>query len=220
MRAQRVEGIGGEAAPARAGTGRKAEQMRRRIREAAADVIGRDGYPGTSIAKITEAAGISGGLFYYYYGSREQLFDELLPELGREMVAYIVARIDHLPLGIEREMAGFEAYFRYIEDYPSFVRIFTEAVVYVPVAYEAHLGWIIDNYVLGLRRQLKAGCLDIAEGDLRTLAYTLTGIRNHATQMIYRSPGSSSRTKESLTRVYRQMIGSIFVLRRRDDGTI
>lgn len=218
MGVQRVEGVAGETAPARAGTGRKAQQMRRRIRQAAADVIGRDGYPGTSIAKITEAAGISGGLFYYYYGSREQLFDELLPELGREMVAYIVARIEHVPLGIEREMASFEAYFRYIEDYPNFVRIFTEAAVYVPTAYEAHLGWIIDNYVLGLRRQSRAGYLDVPEADLRTLAYTLTGIRNHATQMIYRSRDPSGETRESLTRVYRQMIGAIFSHKRRDEA--
>src|SRR5262249_5315671 len=151
---------------------------------------GQVGYPSASIARITAAAGISNGLFYYYYKSREALFDDLLPTLGKEMVEFIVSRISHLPWGLEREMAGFAAYFDYLEQSPHFFRVFTEAQVYAPGAYQAHLQWIIDNYVVGLERQVKLGHLRVAPSDLMTLAYTLTGIRNYATQMLYGSSAS------------------------------
>jgi AcrR family transcriptional regulator len=190
--------------------GQKAERTRERIIAAAGQVVGEVGYPSASIARITEAAGLSAGLFYYYYESREELFDDLLPSLGKEMVEFIVNQISHLPWGIEREMAGFSAYFDYLEQSPQFFRVFTEAQVYAPKAYQAHLQWIIDNYVVGLKRQVKLGHLHVVASDLMTLAYTLTGIRNYATQMLYGSRASDQASKEAMMRVYRQILSGVF----------
>ncbi|MGE3594128.1 MAG: TetR/AcrR family transcriptional regulator [Dehalococcoidia bacterium] len=51
--------------------------------QAAADVVGEEGYTAASIAKITARAGVAHGTFYSYFDDRQQLFDVLLPFVGR-----------------------------------------------------------------------------------------------------------------------------------------
>lgn len=194
-----------------AAEGSKSDRTRQRIIAAAAKVVARDGYPKTSIAKITQEADLASGSFYYYYRNREELLNELLPVLGKEMVQFILDRVRHMEWGLEREMAGFRAYFEFLEQSPEFFRVFTEAQVYVPEAYKEHLQWILNNYVHGLKKQVRFGGLKVAPSDLMPLAYALTGIRNYATQMLYGSRAEGKATADDMFRIYRQFLSGIFV---------
>src|SRR5712664_1723442 len=53
--------------------------IRRRLFDGAIKVIGKYGYAGASVMRITEEAGIAQGTFYLYFENRQALFDELLP---------------------------------------------------------------------------------------------------------------------------------------------
>jgi AcrR family transcriptional regulator len=195
--------------------GSKSDMTRRRFLEAAAKVVAREGYPKTSIAKITDEAGMASGSFYYYFRNREELLDQLLPALGKELVAFIIERVGGMAWGLEREVAGFQAYFDFLRVRPEFYRVFTEAQVYVPAAYKTHLQWIIDNYVHALRRQRDRGGLAIAESDLIGLAYTLTGIRNYATQMLLDSNAPGRPTESECIALYRRvLVGGLFEKRK------
>ena len=161
----------------------KSELTRERLLKAAAKVVGSLGYEKASIAKISEEAGIAAGGFYYYFSTRRDLFDELLPSLGRQMVSYVAAQIRPLPMGVDREVAAFTAYLEYLRDNPEFYRVFSEAQVYAPEAYKKNFLMTIKDFSLSLSVQRSKGFLHADEDEIMILTYFLTGIRNYISQL-------------------------------------
>ena len=49
-------------------------------------MVGRLGYAEASVARITELADVAQGTFYNHFESRQELLDQLLPAIGRQMV--------------------------------------------------------------------------------------------------------------------------------------
>jgi len=68
------------------GTAAYAER-RAEIKAAAADLFKKEGFRGTSIGRIAQALGIDRATLYYYVGSKEELFDEVVTEAVRANVA-------------------------------------------------------------------------------------------------------------------------------------
>lgn len=146
--------------------------------EAAARVVGKYGYAATSIARVTEEAGVAHGTFYNYFDDRQALFDTLLPEVGLEMTNEIVAQIAGVEGALDREVARFTAYCRYLQDNPGFYRILYEAEVFAPKAHEAHIQRITAGYMRSLSRAMEAG--DIAAmppEELEAIVTVLLGAR-------------------------------------------
>jgi AcrR family transcriptional regulator len=57
----------------------------------AADVFARRGYDGTRVSEIAEAAGLSNGALYAYFGSKAELLVEALRAHGQRMLADLVS---------------------------------------------------------------------------------------------------------------------------------
>lgn len=76
---------------ARAGL-RKEESERRRqnILAAAARCFGRDGYAGATVARIAEEAGVSNGLLYQFFRSKDHLLEVVLKRVVRDWVRALV----------------------------------------------------------------------------------------------------------------------------------
>jgi AcrR family transcriptional regulator len=80
-------GIGRRRAAAQ-GEGRGAYQERRReIIDAAAQVFKKNGFTGTSIGDVAAALGTDRATLYYYVGSKNELFDEVVTEAVEANVA-------------------------------------------------------------------------------------------------------------------------------------
>jgi AcrR family transcriptional regulator len=58
---------------------------------AAADVFARRGYEGTRVSEIAEAAGLSNGALYAYFGSKAELLVDALRAHGQRMLAELVS---------------------------------------------------------------------------------------------------------------------------------
>jgi AcrR family transcriptional regulator len=56
------------------------DERKEQIKKAAIRVFSRRGIPGTKISMIAQEAGVSHGLFYHYYTSKEDLFTTLIQE--------------------------------------------------------------------------------------------------------------------------------------------
>lgn len=67
------------------------ERIRRQLRESGRDLFARYGLDRTTIADLTEPAGIAKGTFYRFYDSKERLYFEILREEGQRLAADIVA---------------------------------------------------------------------------------------------------------------------------------
>ena len=66
------------------------KESRQKIMEAAFELIAKNGYEATSIAMIAQKAGVSKGLLYNYFTSKEELLKELVNsiiDIGEEQMA-------------------------------------------------------------------------------------------------------------------------------------
>lgn len=161
----------------------KSEQTRQRLLKAAAKVVGKVGYHRASISKITHTAKLASGGFYYYFKTRDELFLELLPMMGRQMIDFIADHVGHSEWGIEREVLSFEAYIIFLQKNPEFFRVFAEAAVYAPRAYEKHFTTVVSNYQKSLEIQRERGHISITQEEIPALVYFLIGIRAYFSQM-------------------------------------
>jgi len=184
----------------------KAEATREKLLKAAAKIVGDLGYEKASVAKIAEEAGIASGGVYYYYKSRRQIFDELLPYLGRKMVSFVAERVKHLPWGIEHEVEAFRAYLDFLALNPEFYRIFSEAQVYAPEAYRTNFMATLADFEIALNVQRQKGFLNVEEDDLPVVTYFLTGIRNYVSQLYIDGSDLTEFSIDRAVRVYRKLL--------------
>jgi AcrR family transcriptional regulator len=78
---------------------RKSDKTRRRILDAAADVLNRKGFDGTRVSDIATLAELAVPAVYYYFESREAILEEVVNIGGRSALANVRARIAALPEG-------------------------------------------------------------------------------------------------------------------------
>src|SRR5688572_10092155 len=139
-----------ETPPGRRRRADRAIETRRKLIDAAAKVVGAEGYANASVAKITALAEIAQGTFYNYFASQQDLFDHLLPELGTELLDFIRQRIAGESGSFEREQTGFRAFFDFLAERPEFYRILNEAETFAPKAYHDHMRNMADGYMRAL----------------------------------------------------------------------
>ncbi|MGD9535558.1 MAG: TetR/AcrR family transcriptional regulator [Alphaproteobacteria bacterium] len=135
----------------------KTEETRRALFIAAGKVVGKHGYAGASISRITNQAKVAQGTFYNYFETRQHLFDQLLPALGGDLLERINARVGPEPRGAAREEKRLRAWFAYLDEHPEFLRILNEAEIFAPRAYQSHMENFIRGYCRALDRSRSRG---------------------------------------------------------------
>ncbi|MDF1668364.1 MAG: TetR/AcrR family transcriptional regulator [Roseovarius sp.] len=158
----------------------KAAQTRAALLHAAAEVIAEVGYGDASIARITQRAGIAQGTFYLYFENQQDLFDQLLPTLGQDLLDYLSRCVAGTKDILEVEEAGFRGFFNYLIENPAFFRVLNEAEIAAPRAYERHFDLLRGHYMRALERSWKQGEFpDFEPRELEVLVYTLFAARSY-----------------------------------------
>jgi AcrR family transcriptional regulator len=155
------------------------EQTRKALVAAAAEIVGEEGYQACSVAKIAIRAKVAQGTFYTYFASRQELFDQLLPEIGGELRSFIRERARGVKSMLEFEERSFDALFEFLYRVPGYHRIFSEAETLAQVGFEKHLRVGRAEYVRALKRAMDNGELpDYGEDELDVLAVILISLRS------------------------------------------
>ncbi|MGB3290764.1 MAG: helix-turn-helix domain-containing protein [Burkholderiaceae bacterium] len=186
------------------------------LMKAAAVTVGEQGYADTMVSTITARANVAQGTFYNYFESKQELFERLLPELGREMLSYIRERTLHVETALEREELSFRAFFEFLERRPEFYRILYEAELFVPTAFRDHMDTIARGYIKFLRSAWKKGELNIKdESELEPTSYMLMGIRHYLCMQYARQDNKVVALPEQIVGIYKKMItNGMFVAER------
>jgi AcrR family transcriptional regulator len=164
------------------------QEMKRRLFRAASQIVGQRGYAQTSIARITELAGVAQGTFYTHFANRQALLDELLPTLGLEMVKFIQDRTETIRPESARETARFRAFFDFLAENPGFLRVLNEAEFAAPEAFHRHIANITAPYQRILQRARKRGELrDFDDAQIEAVVHILIGARGYLSQRYGRS---------------------------------
>jgi len=181
--------------------------------DAAARVVGRHGYAEASIARITEYAGVAQGTFYNYFGSRQELLDQILPNLSDEMLEFIRKRVAEISDPVEREREQFQAFFAYLVERPEFFRVLHEAEQFAPQAYRQHHSKVEEGYLRWFKRLQGTGVLSrFTDAELKVVAEILMGARDYIAMLYSLSNGEKAKpVPEHVVTSYMKLIsGGLF----------
>jgi len=101
----------------------KSQRTRQRILDAAAQVLSRKGYAGTRLTDVADVAGVQAPAIYYYFGSRDDLVEEVMwagAHRVRVHVEEVIAALPDDATPLDRILAAVDAHLRYelqISDY-------------------------------------------------------------------------------------------------------
>jgi len=190
----------------------KSEAIRRALLEAAGTVVGRHGYAGASIARITMAANVAQGTFYNYFDSRHALFAQLLPEIGQFMIDEIGAKVRQHTRLADREEARIRGYLQFLRTHPGFYRVLREAETFAPEAHRAHMANMVAGYGRALRAEReRAGAPPLPDQQIEKIVYMLLGARDYLA-MQYQEGGNDPATvdDETVATYMRALRGGLF----------
>lgn len=159
------------------------ELTRQKLFDSARKVVGRLGYAEASVARITTEAGVAQGTFYNYFETRQELLDELLPEIGKDMLRFIQERTRREGSEASREVDRFRAFFDYLKEVPEFLRILNEAELFAPAGYQQHMRTVAGAYARLLRRGREKGEVQaFSDEEIEVLVHMLMGARSYLSQ--------------------------------------
>lgn len=162
----------------------KLEETRRALFEAAVYVVGEEGYAAASVDKIVAEANVAKGTFYNYFENQQDLFNQLLPNLGQKLLEYIRNHLDDSLTGIDRERRRIECYFEFCKITPGFLRILNEAEIFAPQAFHRHVNAFYEGYYRSIQRSVKRKEISGYDDDeLAIVVFMLMGIRSYVTML-------------------------------------
>lgn len=152
----------------------RGEATRKLILSAAETVIGAKGYSDASISDITREAGVGQGTFYIYFRGKDEVFRELVLEMGRLTRHTLAEATRGAKDRIAAERLGLKAFLTFVAEHPALYNIVQEAQFVAPEAYRAYFQSFTDRY-----RRLLAGAAERGEikpGDAEVRAWALMGM--------------------------------------------
>jgi AcrR family transcriptional regulator len=153
---------------------KKGERTRRKLLEAAEQVLVTYDYHDASIAKITEAAGVAQGTFYLYFSGKKDIFDEVVAELNRKVRHAMTEAARGATSRLEAERLGFAGFFRFTREHPALYRVIRQAEFVSPSALRNHYEKIAEGYFTPLQDAMATG--EVAPGDPMILAWSLMAV--------------------------------------------
>lgn len=194
--------------PKKKSRAQKAEEARAALFQAAAEIVGQYGYRDASISRITQRAKLAQGTFYNYFASRQDIFDQLLPVLGTQMLAHIRERAIAGKTFLQREELAFRAFFDYLKKAPYFLRILNEAEIAAPKAYAQHLRNVSAGYVRFLQNARRSGEMaDLPDEELEALAYVMMAARGYL-GLRYAKPHGKHELPEYVLHAYMHLVAN------------
>ena len=181
----------------------KQEAVREAVIRAAARVVGTRGYAKASIARIADEAGVAYGSIYQYFRNQREVFENLLPSVGRAMLRHIRDTASAGGTVMERERDGLDANFDYLHRNPELHRVRNEAVFFVPEVHKDWLERMSAGYQRSLRRGLRNGELErYGPEEIEALSYLLMGAREYMLERYCARDGRVDRIPPEVRATY------------------
>jgi AcrR family transcriptional regulator len=154
----------------------RGRERRNQLLDIAAVLFAERGYHPTSVAEIVEAASVGKGVFYWYFESKEALFNEILRNsnfsLRRRQQAYIGTEPDP----IRRLELGVQASMHWYREHRHVFNLFQFAATETAFAATLHESQenALNDAVRHVKEAMAAG--RIREGDPLFLTQAVTGV--------------------------------------------
>ena len=156
-----------------------AARRRRQLLDVALDVFAQKGFHQTSMEEVADAAGVTKPVLYQHFGSKRELYLELLDDVGGQMMTAIAKAVAQARGPHKQVEAGFAAYFRFVAEHEDAFKLlfgsgtrrdqeFADAVRHVENTIAEELARLIEADIDSDHRHLLAhGLIGLAEGASR-----------------------------------------------------
>lgn len=136
----------------------RGRRTRRKLLDAATAEFGERGFHDASISSITRRAGVALGSFYTYFGSKEEIFRDLVRDLSDGVRRAAAERLAEGALSaLETERAALTAFLAFAREHKEIYRIIDEAEFVDPESYRAHYEKTAERILGRLRAGSQAG---------------------------------------------------------------
>lgn len=152
----------------------RGQQTRAILLEAAEEVFGRRGFAATSIGELTQRAGVGTGTFYVHFANKEEVFLELVEELGQRLERFVAERALEHGHRLSRHRAVLKAFFDFVATHPHLYRMVRQSDFVDETVYRAYYQRIAVAYERGLADAMAQG--EVARFKPEVLAYILMGV--------------------------------------------
>lgn len=99
-----------------------------KILGAAEKLFGERGYDGVSVSDVARKAGVNKALVFYYYESKDQLYDEILDLYYKAHAAALLGAMSDGGTSIERLHRGVDAYIDFLTDNTRYAKLIQREV--------------------------------------------------------------------------------------------
>jgi AcrR family transcriptional regulator len=147
--------------------------------EAAGKVIGRYGYTGCSIARVTAKAKIAHGTFYLYFSSQQELFKEVRAALGQKMLIEVFKNVGPVSSVRDLEEKYIRASLDYFKKYPYMFKVMSTSEHAGARRDMEHMRNQVDFYAERLRDVIGPS---FSEDYLQVLTVMIMGVRSNILQ--------------------------------------
>ncbi len=156
----------------------RGKQRRSQLMELAALRFAEQGYHPTSVAEIVEATGVGKGVFYWYFSSKEELFQEILRDLQFSLRKSQQAQIGDEPDPVRRLELGIAASMHWLNDHRHYFNLLSFAAT--ETAFSGALKQGQELAVQDAMRHVKEGMAEgrIASGDPLLVTTAVIGVTN------------------------------------------
>lgn len=206
-----ASGIGQRRSAARVDSTALYKAKREEIAEAAIRVFNRKGFRGASITAVAEELGVERASLYYYFSSKEALFDEVsrtVVERNLDLVKRIQASKSSPRRKVRDLIVGLMS--SYGEHYPLFYIYIRENLSHVS---DARSGW--STTMRELNRHTTEAVVAIIEegyadksfrdiGDARVVAYGIFGLVGWTNRWF--RPAESSVSADEIGKIYAELV--------------
>ena len=153
-----------------------AARRRRQLLDVALEVFAANGFHKTSMEEVAEAAGVTKPVLYQHFGSKRELYLELLDDVGGRLMDVIAKAVASAGGPRQQVHNGFLAYFRFVADHQSAFQLlfgsgarrddeFADAVRRVETSIAEAIAPLIEADIdPSHRRTLAHGLVGLAEG--------------------------------------------------------
>jgi len=138
------------------------EATRRRLLAAAEELFGTLGYHETTVARLTEAAGVGLGTFYLHFPGKQELLAELVQRTTRRLTALVAAAVDGVEHRLAQEVLALRAFLVFVGRHGRMYRVVQEAEF---VSREIGAGYYL-TLARGYEQSLAQA---MAQGEVRSL---------------------------------------------------
>lgn len=116
----------------------KNQQTRRRILESALTEFANQGYGASSVNTISNSEGLSKGIIYHYFPTKDDLYLACVEECFQLLTAWLRNRVSPEDGTAEERLENyFNARLDFFQNYPEYQRIFCDSVIMPPTHLEA-----------------------------------------------------------------------------------